>query len=159
MANLKRKPGRSVERRSKRDACFDWVWPMMRKLSNEFSHDCSRAIQKRSELPSRLSCRSPLFQHRRQQPSRKILSAVDHRSPFDVHSENLVSESNCASDPIRLPPRTRQASIPIEASIALGAPFNRAPRLPLQIGHVISRAATLLMDLFRLQQTGIQQKG
>ena len=48
---------------------------------------------------------------------------------------------------------------PIEASIALGAPFNRAPRLPLQIGHVISRAATLLMGLFRLQQTGIQQKG
>ena len=47
---------------------------------------------------------------------------------------------------------------PIEATIALGAPFNRAPRLPLQIGHVVSRAATLLMDLFRSQQTGIQQK-
>src|SRR6185295_7430475 len=87
---------------------------MMRKLPREFSHDSSRTIKKRSELPSRLSCRSPLFQHRRQEPSRKIFSATDHRCPFDVHSEELVSESNCAGDPIRLPPRTRQASIPIE---------------------------------------------
>ena len=46
----------------------------------------------------------------------------------------------------------------IEASVALGAPFNRAPRLPLQIGHVISRAAALLMQLFRWQN-GVQQKG
>jgi len=45
----------------------------------------------------------------------------------------------------------------IEASVALGAPFNRAPRFPLQVGHLISRAAALLMQLFRWQG-GVQQK-
>jgi len=46
----------------------------------------------------------------------------------------------------------------IEASVALGAPFNRAPRFPLQVGHLISRAAALLMQLFGWQN-GVQQKG
>ena len=46
----------------------------------------------------------------------------------------------------------------IEASVALGAPFNRAPRFPLQVGHLISRAASLLMQFFGWQN-GVQQKG
>jgi len=45
----------------------------------------------------------------------------------------------------------------IEASVALGVPFNRAPRFPFQVGHLISRAAVLLMQLIGLQN-GVQQK-
>jgi hypothetical protein len=46
----------------------------------------------------------------------------------------------------------------IEASVALGAPFNRAPRFPLQVSHLISRAAALLMQVFGWQN-GAEQKG
>jgi hypothetical protein len=36
---------------------------------------------------------------------------------------------------------------PIEATMTLRGPFNRLPRLPFQVGHVISRSAVLLSQL------------
>jgi hypothetical protein len=36
---------------------------------------------------------------------------------------------------------------PIEATITLKGPFNELPRLPFQIGHVFSRAASLLFEM------------
>lgn len=48
---------------------------------------------------------------------------------------------------------------PIEATVALGASFSRAPRLPFQIGHVVSRAAALLIQSLGWQSGGVQQKG
>jgi hypothetical protein len=36
---------------------------------------------------------------------------------------------------------------PIEATVALGCSFNSLPRLPYQVGHVVSRAASMLPQL------------
>jgi hypothetical protein len=48
---------------------------------------------------------------------------------------------------------------PIEASIALGASFNRAPRFPFQLGHLILRTASMLVSILGWQSGVIPQKG
>lgn len=103
---------------------------------------------------------TPVAQRARELPGWLLPAVIDRwgsSSPLRVQLAPLLSDrTRILRELIRELPH--HWPNPIEASMALGASFNRAPRFPFQVGHLLSRSASMLVSMLRPQSGGIQQK-